>query len=108
CHEGNLNSFALNVEAANGADDDTAANSIQFSCTDGTVLKGRSEVEYFKMDLSIGIVIFLIFSCCVWDTESRSYNAILTVSNGGKWGDWGKAEFCPQGYARSFSIKVNI
>ncbi|KAH0625147.1 hypothetical protein JD844_033299 [Phrynosoma platyrhinos] len=140
CPQGNLISFSLNVEAPMGMGDDTAANNIQFSCTDGTIVKnkakewgkygdwskrcpaggicgiqtkvepvqepGKSEAEYFKMDLSNSIVIFLIFSCCVWDTESRSYNAILTVSNGGKWGDWGKEEFCPEGYARAFSIKA--
>ncbi|XP_042316740.1 vitelline membrane outer layer protein 1-like [Sceloporus undulatus] len=58
------------------------------------------------MDISISIVIFLIFSYCVWDTESRSFNTILSVTNGGKWGDWGKKQFCSQGHAHSFSIKV--
>ncbi|XP_042316935.1 vitelline membrane outer layer protein 1-like [Sceloporus undulatus] len=56
------------------------------------------------MDLSISI--FLIFSYCVWDTESRAYTTILSVTNGGKWGDWGKEDFCTDGYARSFAIKA--
>ncbi|KAH0625146.1 hypothetical protein JD844_033298 [Phrynosoma platyrhinos] len=43
CPQGNLNAFTLNVEPPKGAGDDTAANNIQFSCTDGSKLKGEAK-----------------------------------------------------------------
>ncbi|XP_062983900.1 vitelline membrane outer layer protein 1-like [Elgaria multicarinata webbii] len=58
------------------------------------------------MDLSINTVLGLILSCCLWAAEGRSYNSILTVTNGGPWGSWGGNQFCPEGYAHGFSLKV--
>ncbi|XP_067322401.1 vitelline membrane outer layer protein 1-like [Anolis sagrei] len=58
------------------------------------------------MDLSVNIVICLVF-CCVWDAESRVSNAVLTVPNGGAQGDWGETQFCTTGYATGFAIKVH-
>ncbi|XP_039177622.1 vitelline membrane outer layer protein 1-like [Crotalus tigris] len=42
CSEGNLMSFALQVEAPQGPSDDTAANNIKFTCQSKQVLKGSS------------------------------------------------------------------
>ncbi|XP_042313248.1 vitelline membrane outer layer protein 1-like [Sceloporus undulatus] len=58
------------------------------------------------MDLSISTVLFLILSCCLSDIETRNYNSIITVPNGGPWGAWGNVDFCPQGYAHGFSLKI--
>ncbi|XP_019379328.1 PREDICTED: vitelline membrane outer layer protein 1-like [Gavialis gangeticus] len=40
------------------------------------------------------------------DAEARWYSSSLTVPNGGNWGNWGNVEFCPTGYAKGFSLKV--
>ncbi|KAM3837614.1 vitelline membrane outer layer protein 1-like [Vipera latastei] len=42
CSDGNLMSFALQVEAPQGPGDDTAANNIKFTCQNRQVLKGSS------------------------------------------------------------------
>ncbi|XP_051734799.1 vitelline membrane outer layer protein 1-like isoform X2 [Ctenopharyngodon idella] len=42
CPSGFLKAFQLRVESAQGSGDDTAANNIRFSCSDGVVLKGES------------------------------------------------------------------
>lgn len=40
CSSGFLKAFKLNVESPQGIDDDTAANNIMFSCSDGNLLQG--------------------------------------------------------------------
>ncbi|XP_028581569.2 vitelline membrane outer layer protein 1-like [Podarcis muralis] len=58
------------------------------------------------MDLSTSAVVFLFLTYHLCEAEHRSYNSVLTVSNGGEWGEWGEIEFCPKGHAYGFSLKV--
>ncbi|XP_032075118.1 vitelline membrane outer layer protein 1-like [Thamnophis elegans] len=58
------------------------------------------------MDLSVSTALLLTISCCLGNTEARRYNYILTVPNGGAWGNGGSSEFCPEGYTNGFSLKV--
>ncbi|XP_063161900.1 vitelline membrane outer layer protein 1-like [Candoia aspera] len=58
------------------------------------------------MDLSVSTTLLLTISCCLWNTEARSYKYVLTVPNGGPWGSWGSSDLCTQGYAHGFSLKV--
>uniref|UniRef100_A0A803SVR3 Vitelline membrane outer layer 1 homolog n=1 Tax=Anolis carolinensis TaxID=28377 RepID=A0A803SVR3_ANOCA len=53
-----------------------------------------------------GILVFLILSFCLCNTDARKYNSVISVSNGGFWGEWEKPQFCSKGYAKGFSIKV--
>ncbi|XP_032076047.1 vitelline membrane outer layer protein 1-like [Thamnophis elegans] len=56
------------------------------------------------MDFFVSTALLLTISCCLGNTEAGSY--ILTVPNGGPWGDWGSSEFCPGDSAHGFSLKV--
>ncbi|XP_060542141.1 vitelline membrane outer layer protein 1-like [Pantherophis guttatus] len=59
-----------------------------------------------SMDLSASITLLLTISCCLWNTESRTYSSVLSVPNGSSWGEWGPISFCSSGYANAFSLKV--
>ncbi|XP_077783165.1 vitelline membrane outer layer protein 1-like [Podarcis muralis] len=58
------------------------------------------------MDLSTSAVVFLFLTYHLCEAGDRKYNSVLMVSNGGQWGEWGKVEFCPKGYAYGFSLKT--
>ncbi|XP_060129989.1 vitelline membrane outer layer protein 1-like [Zootoca vivipara] len=60
------------------------------------------------MDLSTSAVVFLFLTYHLCEAGDRKYNSVLTVPNGGKWGEWGKIEFCPSGYASGFSLKPSV
>ncbi|XP_062830661.1 vitelline membrane outer layer protein 1-like [Anolis carolinensis] len=57
----------------------------------------------------------LLFSCYLWEgaycstspVPLRKTSETISVSNGGRWGKWGRAEFCSKGaYAIGFKLKV--
>ncbi|KAH0625145.1 hypothetical protein JD844_033297 [Phrynosoma platyrhinos] len=65
----------------------------------------------------IGSLVLLLLSCYLWDAEAicckrkvKGYNwypfSVISVRNGGRWGQWGPRHYCPKGYAISFSLKV--
>uniref|UniRef100_A0A8C7DY41 Vitelline membrane outer layer protein 1 homolog n=1 Tax=Naja naja TaxID=35670 RepID=A0A8C7DY41_NAJNA len=58
------------------------------------------------MDLSASTALLLTISCCLWNTEARQPSFMLSVLNGGSWGEWGPASFCSHGFAHGFSLKV--
>ncbi|XP_026562566.1 vitelline membrane outer layer protein 1-like [Pseudonaja textilis] len=58
------------------------------------------------MELTINIWVFLILLYWPWDSETRKYEAILKVPNGGRWGIWGKIIFCPNGHVNGFALKM--
>ncbi|XP_060129988.1 vitelline membrane outer layer protein 1-like [Zootoca vivipara] len=60
------------------------------------------------MDLSTSAVVFLYLTYRLCEAGDRKYNSVLTVPNGGKWGEWGKIEFCPSGYASGFLVKYAV
>uniref|UniRef100_A0A670IYH6 Galectin n=1 Tax=Podarcis muralis TaxID=64176 RepID=A0A670IYH6_PODMU len=53
-------------------------------------------------------VVFLLLTYHLCEAGDRKYNSVLMVSNGGEWGEWGKIEFCPEGHAYGFSLKVKV
>jgi hypothetical protein len=54
----------------------------------------------------IRVVLFLVISSV--SCHPRNVVKSLRVYNGGKWGDWSVAEFCPKGqYAIGFKLKVH-
>ncbi|XP_028581441.2 vitelline membrane outer layer protein 1-like [Podarcis muralis] len=58
------------------------------------------------MALFIGTALFLIFSSCLSDEQLRKANKEISVPNGSPWGEWGTIEFCRQGHAKGFRLKV--
>ncbi|XP_077200337.1 vitelline membrane outer layer protein 1-like [Paroedura picta] len=58
------------------------------------------------MHLLVTAVLSLMFSCCLWEVETRNSTSTLSVSNGGKWGDWGEKDFCLEGFVEGFALKL--
>uniref|UniRef100_A0A8C6XEL7 Vitelline membrane outer layer protein 1 homolog n=1 Tax=Naja naja TaxID=35670 RepID=A0A8C6XEL7_NAJNA len=58
------------------------------------------------MGPSASTALLLTISCCMWSTEPQQFSSVLSVPNGGSWGEWGPASFCSYGYANGFSLKV--
>uniref|UniRef100_A0A8C0IXH0 Uncharacterized protein n=1 Tax=Chelonoidis abingdonii TaxID=106734 RepID=A0A8C0IXH0_CHEAB len=50
----------------------------------------------------------LLLFCCFQDAGARRLLYTLTVPNGGQWGEWGKMDFCPSGFASGFQLKVKF
>ncbi|KAK9402453.1 hypothetical protein NXF25_010809, partial [Crotalus adamanteus] len=58
------------------------------------------------MDFTINIWVFLILLYWPWDSETRKYEDILKVPNGGRWGTWGEIILCPTGHVNGFALKM--
>ena len=55
----------------------------------------------------IRAVLFLVISCACCHASLRNVVKTLRVYNGGKWGDWNSAQFCPHGqFATGYRLKV--
>ncbi|NWH74610.1 VMO1 protein, partial [Piaya cayana] len=50
--------------------------------------------------------LIVLLSLCILCTAGREYISVLTVPNGGHWGKWGNQQFCRNGYANGFALKV--
>ena len=62
---------------------------------------------YATFRMFISAVLFLVISSTYCHAESRSVVTSLRVYNGGKWGDWNVAQYCPKGeYATGYRLKV--
>ncbi|XP_016848149.2 vitelline membrane outer layer protein 1 [Anolis carolinensis] len=57
------------------------------------------------MDLRVS-TLFVMLTFCFWYGDARKYYKILTVTNGGQWGEWAKPSFCAEGYVKGFALKV--
>ncbi|XP_005290051.1 vitelline membrane outer layer protein 1-like [Chrysemys picta bellii] len=54
----------------------------------------------------IHVGLYLLLSCCFQDAGAQRYIYSIDVPNGGPWGEWGKKDICPRGYAYGFALKV--
>jgi hypothetical protein len=62
---------------------------------------------YITYRMFISAVLFLVISSAYCHAETRNVVKSLRVYNGGKWGDWNTAQFCPKGqYATGYRMKV--
>uniref|UniRef100_A0A8C3CLA4 Vitelline membrane outer layer 1 homolog n=1 Tax=Cairina moschata TaxID=8855 RepID=A0A8C3CLA4_CAIMO len=59
-----------------------------------------------EMKLLMPATLILIFSFCTLGTVAREHTSVITVPNGGHWGNWGSRQFCHYGYAKGFALKV--
>ncbi|XP_069505882.1 vitelline membrane outer layer protein 1 homolog isoform X1 [Ambystoma mexicanum] len=66
---------------------------------------GHRKLKTRRMAPVLGIaVLVLVYGCA----DGRKVTAVLTVPNGGPWGDWHPIEMCPdRQYAVGFSLKVD-
>ncbi|XP_015262858.1 PREDICTED: vitelline membrane outer layer protein 1-like [Gekko japonicus] len=60
------------------------------------------------MQLTSPTVFFLLLSCCLWDVESKNVASVISVTNGGQWGEWGERKVCRTSEAKGFSLKVQL
>lgn len=60
------------------------------------------------MKLLMPATLILIFSFCTLGTVAREHTSVITVPNGGHWGNWGSRQFCRYGYAKGFALKVKL
>ncbi|NXN45808.1 VMO1 protein, partial [Rhinoptilus africanus] len=58
------------------------------------------------MKLHMPAAFILLLFLCTPGTGTRKYTSVLTVPNGGHWGKWGRRQFCRNGYANGFALKV--
>jgi hypothetical protein len=55
----------------------------------------------------IRAVLFLVISSACCHAYTRNVVKTLRVYNGGRWGDWNLAQYCPHGqYATGYRLKV--
>ncbi|KAF1665248.1 Vitelline membrane outer layer protein 1, partial [Aptenodytes patagonicus] len=51
--------------------------------------------------------LILLLSLCTPGTGACEYTSVLTVPNGGHWGNWRSWQFCCYGYGNGFALKAN-
>ncbi|KAJ6654773.1 hypothetical protein lerEdw1_006559 [Lerista edwardsae] len=56
---------------------------------------------------SVSTGLFFILTCSLWVAKARQFNSVLFVPNGGRFGEWGPAQFCYKGHAVGFRLKVD-
>lgn len=54
-----------------------------------------------------GLLLFSLLVCACYATFPRSVVRTLSVSNGGRWGEWQEPSFCPNGqFASGYRLKI--
>ncbi|KFM05945.1 Vitelline membrane outer layer protein 1, partial [Aptenodytes forsteri] len=52
--------------------------------------------------------LILLLSLCTPGTGACEYTSVLTVPNGGHWGNWRSWQFCCYGYGNGFALKAKF